>query len=223
MSNIALKTFKWVEHEVRTVSQDGELLFCLADLCNALEYKNHRDILVKMVDERHMVREVLTENNRRATFLKEAGMWRLVMRSNKTIAKGLQRWLEDIVLPSLRQHGGFHTDEEVQRLLVEVANKEDMITALERSINNLRIHTRAQAVANTNLADHQLGSLLLSKMDLQTVDKRAWWSLGNGLAADGCITKVVRPYPKPDKFIVVDELRARTLIETSFRYLVKPL
>lgn len=110
--NTQLKTFAFESHQLRIEADDnGEPLFHANDLCAILGYSNPRDALAKHVDTEDVAkRDTLTAGGiQQAAFLREPGMWSLIMRSNAANAKPVQRWVVAEVLPSIRKTGSYGT------------------------------------------------------------------------------------------------------------------
>ena len=97
--------------EVRIIkSEDGNpmhTLFCAVDVCNALGYKNSRDIISKQC--RGVSKRYTPTNggNQSINFIPSSDVFRLIDRSNKPEAIEFQDWLYEEVLPSLYQYGNF--------------------------------------------------------------------------------------------------------------------
>ncbi|ACK70823.1 prophage antirepressor [Gloeothece citriformis PCC 7424] len=100
--------FGFENQEVRFVGTPDHLEWVAQDVCTALEIKNASDTLAKFdSDEKGItnlntlggVQELLT--------VTEAGLYRLIFKSRKAVAKRFQRWIFHEVLPSLRRTGSY--------------------------------------------------------------------------------------------------------------------
>lgn len=95
--------------EIRTVLQDGDPWFVLADLCAALGIENSRNVTARLDDD--MVITVrLADGNRgnpNVTVVNEAGLYDVILRSDKPQAKPFRRWITTEVLPSIRRTGAY--------------------------------------------------------------------------------------------------------------------
>lgn len=95
---------------VRVVTDEhGEAWFVLADLCAVLGIANVGNVLSRLdLDERGSIR--LTDgtpgNPNRAT-VNEAGMWRVILRSDSPAAEPVRRWVTHEVLPAIRKTGSY--------------------------------------------------------------------------------------------------------------------
>lgn len=97
---------------LRVTEIDGAPWFVAADVCAALGIINARDTLAKSVPEKHKRRKDLGLRAQAPWLVTEAGLYRLVMRSNKPEASDFQDWVTDTVLPAIRKDGSYVKDEE---------------------------------------------------------------------------------------------------------------
>ncbi len=81
--------------EIRTsVTQSGEPVFCLTDLCNALQLTNSRKVKSQLDEDVTLSYPLETSGGiQNATFVTEAGMYTVILRSNSPIAKPMQKWV----------------------------------------------------------------------------------------------------------------------------------
>lgn len=124
-----LQIFKNSEFgEIRTITKDkdGEPMFCLADICKALEIKNTTDV-AKRLEEDERTRFNLGRQGE-AIFISESGLYAVILRSDKPNAKQFRKWVTSEVLPSIRKNGGYIagqetlSDEELLAKALLVAN-----------------------------------------------------------------------------------------------------
>ena len=98
--------------EVRTVLQDGEPWFMVADVCKALEIGNPADVMRRLdADERTLVSIEGASNGLPVNAVNEPGLYTLVLSSHKPEAKAFKRWITHEVIPSIRKHGLYAADE----------------------------------------------------------------------------------------------------------------
>lgn len=93
--------------EIR-ISRDevgDNLLFCLPDLCRALNLSNP-SVVAQKLDEDERPKLDLGRPGF-TTFVTESGMYTVVLRSDSPIAKPFQKWITSEVLPSIRRSGGY--------------------------------------------------------------------------------------------------------------------
>ena len=98
---------------VRVLYEDGKPLFCGADACKALGYRNHRKAMNDHC--RGVTKRYLTDNlgrRQEANFLPEGDLYRLITHSKLPGAEKFERWVFDEVLPALRKNGGYIAGQE---------------------------------------------------------------------------------------------------------------
>ena len=102
-----LQIFKNSEFgEIRTVTVNDEPMFCLADICKALEIKNATDV-AKRLDEDERTRLNLGRQGE-TNFITESGLYAVILRSDKPNAKKFRKWVTSEVLPSIRKPGSYN-------------------------------------------------------------------------------------------------------------------
>lgn len=104
---------------IRTVMIDGEPWFVGKDVSDVLGYKNSRKALADHVDEEDkMVRQIVTQFGERImVIVNESGLYDLIMYSKLPTAKKFKRWVTSEVLPSIRKHGAYITEEIFEDLI----------------------------------------------------------------------------------------------------------
>lgn len=92
---------------VRTINEDGKILFCGKDVATALGYVNDRDAL-----KRHckggVKRDTLTAGGKQELlFISEGDLYRLITHSRLPAAEAFEKWVFDVVLPEIRMTGRY--------------------------------------------------------------------------------------------------------------------
>ncbi|MCY8240384.1 phage antirepressor [Bacillus haynesii] len=109
------KVFNYQDHQVRTVVREGEPWFVAKDVCNVLNYSNHK-VAVSRLDEDEVSKVYLTDSlgrNQRTTVVNEAGLYSLILTSNKPEAKQFKRWITHEVIPTIRKTGGYVANDDL--------------------------------------------------------------------------------------------------------------
>ena len=98
---------------VRTATIDGEPYFVGKDVATILGYSNPRDAISKHVDDEDKgVAKCDTPSGRQEIlFINESGLYSLILRSQLPAAKKFKRWVTSEVLPAIRRHGMYATEE----------------------------------------------------------------------------------------------------------------
>lgn len=89
---------------------DGNIWFCLADVCKVLELKNPRDVKARLSSKGVATTDTLTAGGVQSmTYINEANLYKCIFQSRKEGAEAFQNWVCDEVLPSIRKQGGYMT------------------------------------------------------------------------------------------------------------------
>lgn len=105
--------------EVRVADINNEPYFCLADVCKVLELQTSR--VKDRLDDDLTLSNPITDSlgrQQQATFVNEAGLYEVIMRSDKPEAKQFRKWVTSEVLPSIRKHGAYMTSEVIEKTLL---------------------------------------------------------------------------------------------------------
>lgn len=100
-----LKIFESQEFgQVRTVVLNGESMFCLMDICKALEISNPT-MTASRLEEDEVTKLDLGGRVGETNFITESGLYAVILRSDKPKAREFRKWVTSEVLPSIRQTG----------------------------------------------------------------------------------------------------------------------
>ena len=106
-------------NEVEVFEWNGKVLFnpkhvaeCLdiADVNSSIRAFNEKQVIKLKNSDMHNM-HIRKLNNAGENFLTESGVYKLIFKSNKKEAEKFQDWVSDEVLPSIRKHGMYITDE----------------------------------------------------------------------------------------------------------------
>lgn len=131
--------------KVRTLNLNGEPWFVAVDVCSVLDLSNPT-IAVSRLDEDERAKFNLGRQGD-ATIVNEPGLYTLVLGSRKPEAKAFKRWITHEVLPNIRKHGVYITDEKLKLF----AEHPELLDALMRSLytahaENLRHRAERQTL-----------------------------------------------------------------------------
>lgn len=137
--------FNHLGNDIRVITDEqGEPLFVLKDICDALEIGNTSRVADRLDSDDLTLSKVMDNRGvQRETFLvSEAGLYEVIIRSDKPEAKAFRRWVTSEVLPSIRKHGMYATPATVEDML---ANPDIMINALMRLKEERAARAKAEA------------------------------------------------------------------------------
>ena len=131
--------------KVRTLNLNGEPWFVAVDVCSVLDLSNPT-IAVSRLDEDERAKFNLGRQGD-ATIVNEPGLYTLVLGSRKPEAKAFKRWITNEVLPNIRKHGVYITDEKLKLF----AEHPELLDALMKSLyathaENLRHRAERQTL-----------------------------------------------------------------------------
>lgn len=113
--------------EIRTVTINDEPMFCLADVCKALEISHVTDVKNRLKQDGVGTAEVIDSLGRKqnATFINESNLYKTIFQSRKESAERFTDWVTSEVLPTIRKHGMYAQQELLDNpdLLIAVATQ----------------------------------------------------------------------------------------------------
>lgn len=114
-----LQIFKNSEFgEVRTLDNDGAILFCGSDVAKALGYAIPRKAITDHC-KGVLKRNILTAGGEQEmAFIPESDLYRLVFSSKLPTAEKFTDWVTAEVLPTIRKHGAYMTPETLQAAIL---------------------------------------------------------------------------------------------------------
>lgn len=106
--------------KIRVLEIDGEPWFVAVDIAKILEYRNANDMTRILDDDEKGTQIVRTPGgNQNATIINESGLYSSILRSRKPEAKKFKKWVTSEVLPSIRRHGAYITEQTVEKVLTD--------------------------------------------------------------------------------------------------------
>ena len=100
--------------QIRTVTKDNEPMFCLADVCKALELEQVSRVKSRLKEDGVTTSKVIDSLGREqnATFINESNLYKTIFQSRKESAERFTEWVTSEVLPSIRKSGGYIAGQE---------------------------------------------------------------------------------------------------------------
>lgn len=140
--------------EIRTIiKDDNNVLFCLKDICQILDIGNVGDVKARLdlsdIDTIDVgVNTGLAIQNFKMIFVNESGLYDCVLDSRKPNARKFRKWVTSEVLPSIRKHGMYATDNTIEnilsnpdfgiKLLTELKKEREEKRALEQRVIEMK-------------------------------------------------------------------------------------
>lgn len=189
--------FNHLGNNIRVMTDEqGEPLFVLKDVCNALGITNTRNVSARLDEDMKGVRPADTPGGtQQLTVINEVGLYEVIIRSDKPDATQFRRWVTSEVLPSIRKHGMYATPATIEDML---ANPDIMINALMRLKEERAARAKAEAeieaqrpvaalgkaieTAEGDLTPSAFGKILSKTIKTMGPNKFCRWLLDNNFA-----------------------------------------
>ena len=145
-----LQTFRFNNDEVRTVLINNEPYFVGKDVADILGYSNARDALAKHVDDEDRDTVAFrdgTSGNPNLSVINESGVYSLILASKLPEAKKFKRWVTSEVLPAIRKHGAYMTEQTLEQALTSP----DFLIKLATELKEEQAKRKSLEVQNSQL------------------------------------------------------------------------
>ena len=132
---------------VRTLVENGEILFCGSDVAKALGYARPNEAIARHSRGTLKRRIPTNSGEQEMLFIPEPDLYRLIFSSKLPAAEKFTDWVVCEILPTIRKHGMYLTDETLEAAIL---NPDTIIKlALElKAERNMRQELERQAVDN---------------------------------------------------------------------------
>ena len=116
-----VRVFNFENSEIRTTVIDGTPHFVGKDVAEILGYKRTADAIASHVDsEDKGVGEIETPGGvQKLVVINESGLYSLVLSSKLPSAKKFKRWVTNDVLPDIRKHGAYLSNDKIEEILTD--------------------------------------------------------------------------------------------------------
>lgn len=145
--------------EIRTITKDNEPMFCLSDVCKALELEQVSRVKSRLKADGVTTSKVIDRLGREqeATFINESNLYKTIFQSRKDSAERFTDWVTSDVLPSIRKTGGYNkpmtTSEQIKLLAQGNTELSERMDRLENDmplygceIDEIQSHVKRKAV-----------------------------------------------------------------------------
>lgn len=142
-----------------SVAENGEPLFCLADVCRALGLEQSHRVKPRLQQNGVTTITVIDSMNReqKANFITEPNLYKCIFQSRKKEAEQFQDWVCGEVLPSIRKSGGYmvaRVDETPEQIMARalivaqetISRQKAAVAAAEKRATLLEATTKQMTV-----------------------------------------------------------------------------
>ena len=157
MNENEIQVWNYESSEIRTVQVNGEPWFVLADVCKVLELSTPARVAERLekdeVSQTHTIDRMGREQ--KATIINESGLYTVILRSDKPQAKPFRKWVTSEVLPSIRKHGAYMTEQTLERALTSPDFLIELATQLKSEREQRKQLETTVAVQEQQIAELQ--------------------------------------------------------------------
>ena len=155
---------------------EGEPYFVGKDVANILGYAKPLDALARHIDEDDSVKHGLIDSMGRmqeTILINESGLYSLILSSKLPNAKKFKHWVTAEVLPTIRRHGAYMTENTLEqaltspdfliKLATELKNEKEQRKALEEKVEQDKpkvLFANAVETAKTSILVGDLAKLI---------------------------------------------------------------
>jgi prophage antirepressor-like protein len=153
------------KHNIHVIGTYQEPWFIAKDICTILGIKDNRSALRSIPEKWRGEQTILTRGGNQITsIINEAGLYRLIMRSNKEIAQKFQEVVCEEILPSLRRKGEY----KIQSIIDK--NKQLEEDSLKKDELNAKIEAEKAVLAQKLLKEQT--AVIKTKKSLEISQKK---------------------------------------------------
>ena len=191
--------------EVRTLLIDSEPYFVAKDVAEIWGYRE-TNALTKRLDSDEFISDKLEGMNMKSVLLNESGLYNAIFGSKLENAKKFRKWVFSEVLPSIRKHGAYITEE----LLQDHDRLNNVIAELqmENSLKESRIEELEEVRTE----------YMKQRDKIIRIQIKCGNTKGNGRFIPYCILQLVRDFIKDSENV---EYRDDEIIKVNSRKLIR--
>ena len=160
---------------VRTMEIEGEPYFVGKDVVGILGYQNGSRDINRHVDEEDRQKTMVYDGNqnKETIVINESGLYSLILSSKLPNAKKFKHWVTSEVLPTIRRHGAYMTENTLEqaltspdfliKLATELKNEKEQRKALEEKVEQDKpkvLFANAVETAKTSILVGDLAKLI---------------------------------------------------------------
>lgn len=136
--------------EIRTITKDDEPMFCLADVCKALELTQPSKVKERLNSKGVNIIPTLTKGGeQKLLYINESNLYKTIFQSRKESAERFTDWVTGEVLPSIRKTGSYQKKLSPQEMMrIQLGMLDDVSDRVSKLENTMNIDYGQQKVLN---------------------------------------------------------------------------
>ncbi|MBH0159869.1 BRO family protein [Fictibacillus sp. 26RED30] len=141
------KVFSYSGNEVRTVINKNDVWFVASDVCKILDIQNVTQALQRLEEDERSMFNIGRQG--KVNIINESGLYEIIFASRKQEARAFKKWVKQDVLPTIRKHGAYMTDDVLEKTLNDPDYMIGLISALKEEKSK-----RLEAEKTVNILTH---------------------------------------------------------------------
>lgn len=166
--NTEVQPFEFEHNQVRALADGDEVMFVASDIAKILEYRDAANLARTLDDDEKGTHQVSTPRGgvQNMTVITESGLYRAILSrelgyldgEKKEFVRRFQRWVTHEVLPAIRKHGAYMTQQTLDKALTSPDFLIQLATKLKEEQEKVKaLEPKAKALdAFTDIEDRLL-------------------------------------------------------------------
>lgn len=185
------KTFSNNEFgEIRTLEVNNTAWLVGKDVASVLQYNEPSKAVVRHVDEDDRIKHPITDSTGRdqeSWIINESGLYSLILSSKMENAKKFKKWVTSEVLPSIRKHGAYMTDDTIEKaltspdFLIQLATKlkeeQEKSKVLEDKLEKNSKMLNQIAISKNSLLVREVAKVISNQHSIKIGEKKLYQKL----------------------------------------------
>ncbi|WP_434793141.1 hypothetical protein TPDSL_23320 [Terrisporobacter petrolearius] len=185
------KTFSNNEFgEIRTLEVNNTAWLVGKDVASVLQYNEPSKAVVRHVDEDDRIKHPITDSTGRdqeSWIINESGLYSLILSSKMENAKKFKKWVTSEVLPSIRKHGAYMTDDTIEKaltspdFLIQLATKlkeeQEKSKELEDKLEKNSKMLNQIAISKNSLLVREVAKVISNQHSIKIGEKKLYQKL----------------------------------------------
>lgn len=152
-----IEIFNFNGQPVREIEIGGNPWWVLKDVCNILDIRQVSDVVSRLEKDEVGKTVILDARgaNQQMYVVNEYGLYNVLLRSSKPIAKDFKRWITHEIMPSVIKHGAYMTRDTLESALLNPDNLIKLATQLKQEQDR-------NSILEATVTDHETKILVLA-------------------------------------------------------------
>ena len=156
MDNNVIQVFESSEFgTVRVLHVNGQPWWVLKDVCLVLGIGNTTDTAKRLDEDEKATFDSIESLRKDTVYISESGLYAVILRSDKPNARAFRKWVTSKVLPAIRKHGAYISEDILRRMQEDSEYNAELLRSLtaERGRNTALVGRVARLAPKAHYHD----------------------------------------------------------------------